>query len=93
MEAADEDGMAATSFMSPPLDINPGFRYNASFKIKRSILCPFQAAQQRGAATLTGSIYLHFFDVNNDSERGIHSLEILHPAILQANGSVSTFPL
>ena len=66
MEAADEDGMAA-SFMSPPLDINPGFRYNASFKIKTKHLVPIPGGAAKGAATPTGSIYLHFFDVNNDS--------------------------
>lgn len=65
MRAADTNGMAA-SFMSPALQVLPGMRYNVTFSFKADHLVPIPGGPASGAASLTGSIYLHFFDVNQD---------------------------
>eukprot|EP00939_MAST-03C_sp_MAST-3C-sp1_P002685 g2685.t1 len=58
-----EDSMAA-SFRSRRSPIRPGSVQNATFKLKTFGLVPTHGD---GAAYLTGGVYMHFYDVNNES--------------------------
>lgn len=65
--ASQDSGMAA-SLYSPKFQIEePGHTFETSLQLSTIDLIPNQGGPSSGAATLTGNVYLHFFDINGDS--------------------------
>ena len=65
--ASKDEGMSA-SLYSPKFTIeNAGHTYETSFELSTKNLVPIEGGPSNGAATLTGNVYLHFFDENQDS--------------------------
>ena len=61
------DSMSA-SLYSPQMTIDaPGHTYETTFQLSTKNLIPIDGGPSSGAATLTGNVYLHFFDINGDS--------------------------
>jgi hypothetical protein len=67
VEMSSGSGGAAASYCSPRFAVQGGRRLNATFQIQTQALVPAAGGPGAGAATLTGGLYLHFFDANNDS--------------------------
>jgi len=66
MSSSTDDGLAA-SFQSPRMSARPGRKMTATFFLMTQSLIPIPGGLDKGAAALTGGVYLHFFDANGDS--------------------------
>eukprot|EP00938_MAST-03A_sp_MAST-3A-sp1_P007129 g7129.t1 len=62
------NGSMSASLYSPKMTIDaPGHTYETTFTLSTKNLIPIDGGPSSGAATLTGNVYLHFFDINGDS--------------------------